>query len=325
MPHHLAVIICTWNRAETLRATLDSLQAQQLGEAQAVEFIVMDNNSGDATRQIVEAAQQTWKPGRLHYRFEGRQGKQFALNSGIAFARSLGCDLLAFSDDDILFPPDWARSVPTLFTDGHVMLVGGKTLLDWPDPGPPAWFHRDMGAILAGVDLGDTRLAPPNQSYAPAGSNMAARATLFDEVGGFSEKHFRHMDFEFGQRCMQRGVPVVYEPGWAVLAPVDTQLLSKRYFRRWSFKAGISPWQDLAPGTRHLGWVPLWLYRRLLQDVLAWLAAPLRGEPASERFLRELRIWRAFGTLQSRWRSRLRPASYPAWVEQRSQKKKNIY
>lgn len=324
MPHHLAVILCTWNRAQTLRITLDSLQAQQVA-GQPVEFIVMDNNSSDDTRAVVEAAQQTWRPGRLHYRFEGRQGKQFALNSGIAFARSLGCDLLAFSDDDILFPADWAHRVPALFADEAVMLVGGKTLLDWPPPGPPAWFHRDMGAILAGVDLGDERLAPPHASYAPAGSNMAARATLFDRVGGFSETHFRHMDFEFGQRCMRQQVPTVYEPGWEVLAPVDTQLLSKRYFRRWSFKAGISPWQDLEPGTRHLAWTPLWLYRRLLQDGLAWLAAPLRGEPPSERFLRELRIWRAFGTLQSRWRSRVQPARYAAWVEQRSQKKKNIY
>lgn len=325
MPHHLAVIICTWNRAESLGTTLASLRGQQLGAAQQVEFIVMDNNSSDATRQVVEAAQQTWTTGRLHYRFEGRQGKQFALNNGIALARSLGCDLLAFSDDDILFPPDWATSATALFADPAVMLVGGKTLLDWPDPGPPDWFHRDMGAILAGVDLGDTRLAPPNEAYAPAGSNMAARATLFDTVGGFSEKHFRHMDFEFGQRCMRRGVNVVYEPGWVVLAPVDTQLLSKRYFRRWSLKAGISPWQDLQPGERHLGWVPLWLYRRLLQDMLAWLVAPLRGEPPAERFLRELRIWRAWGTLQSRLRSRLSPASYPAWVQQRSQKKQNVY
>jgi len=124
---------------------------------------------------------------------------------------------------------------------------------------------------------------------------------------------------------MRHGVNVVYEPGWVVLAPVDTQLLSKRYFRRWSFKAGISPWQDLPSGERHLGWVPLWLYRRLLEDVLGWAVAPLRGEPPAERFLRELRIWRAWGTLQSRLRSRLSPASYPDWVKQRSQKKANVY
>lgn len=325
MSTRLAVIICTWNRAETLRATLDSLRGQQLAPGQAVEFVVMDNNSIDTTRDVVAAAQAGWPVGRLHYLFEGRQGKQFALNSGIAHARGLGCELLAFTDDDILFPADWCTRAIQLFDDPALMLVGGKTLIDWPATGIPAWFHRDMAAIVGGVDLGHERQAPPAPGYAPTGANMAARASLFDQVGGFSETHFRHMDFEFGQRCMRRGVGVAYEPDWVVRAPVDAQLLNKRYFRRWSLKAGISPWQDMQPGVRHLAWVPLWLYRRTAQDLLAWLVAPLRGEPESERFLRELRIWRAWGTLASRWISRLRPAAYPAWVKARSQKRNNVY
>lgn len=325
MSTRLAVIICTWNRAETLRITLDSLRGQELADGIEVDFIVMDNNSSDATRQVVDAARTGWPVGRLHYLFEGRQGKQFALNTGIAQARSLGCELLAFTDDDILFPADWCRQTVALFADPTLMLIGGKTLLDWPPAGPPAWFHRDMAAILAGVDLGDERQCPPDPEYAPAGSNMAARAALFDRVGGFSEKHFRHMDYEFGQRCMRLGVRMAYEPGWVVRAPVDQQLLSKRYFRRWSLKAGISPWQDMQAGVRHLAWVPLWLYRRTAGDLLAWLIAPVRGEPEADRFLRELRIWRAWGTLQSRWISRLRPAAYPEWVKARSQKRNNVY
>jgi glycosyltransferase involved in cell wall biosynthesis len=325
MPPHIAVIICTWNRAASLAVTLGSLRHQQVNGDTAVEFIVMDNNSSDATRQTVEAAQAAWPVGRLHYRFEGRQGKQFALNNGIAFARSLGCNLLLFSDDDILFATNWSQHAAQFFVDPSVMLVGGKTLLDWPPAGPPDWFHRNMGAILAGVDLGDTRLDQPDATYAPAGSNMAARVELFDQVGGFSETHFRHMDYEFGQRCMRRGVHVVYEPDWVVRAPVDAQLLTKRYFRRWSLKAGISPWQDLQPGVRHLGWVPLWLYRQIVQDVLAWLIAPVRGENPADRFLRELRIWRGWGTVASRWMSKLRPAAYPAWVKARSQKRKDVY
>ncbi|MFG6466428.1 glycosyltransferase family 2 protein [Roseateles sp. BYS87W] len=325
MPLHIAVILCTWNRAASLRVTLDSLRGQQIDGSTAVSFIVMDNNSNDDTRAVVEAARSDWPVGQLHYRFEGRQGKQFALNSGIDFARSLGCELLLFSDDDILFPPRWCQQAAGFFQDPHVMLIGGKTLLDWPPAGPPAWFHRNMAAILAGVDLGDRRLDPPDSTYAPAGSNMAARVGLFDQVGGFSEAHFRHMDYEFGQRCMKRGVYVTYEPDWVVRAPVDPQLLTRRYFRRWSLKAGISPWQDMQPGIRHLGWVPLWLYRQIVQDCLVWLVAPLRGESPDSRFLRELRIWRGWGTVASRWISRLRPSAYPAWVKARSQKRKDVY
>jgi len=326
MQSHLAIIICTWNRAQLLDQTLTGLLKIAAADIQDVpHLILVDNNSSDDTEAIARQYESRWPQGRFHYLFEGQQGKQFALNSGIQAAKELGCTICAFTDDDIDVPADWSRRIIAAFDDATVDLVGGKTLLQWPAGGPPAWFHPSMIAILAGVDEGDDRLCPPPGGYAPAGSNMAARTTLFERVGGFSPTHFRHMDFEFGQRCLRMGVGVAYEPGLVVVAPVDPQVLTTRYFHRWSFKAGISPWQDMQAGVRHFAWVPLWLYRQLVQDMLAWLVAPLRGEPEADRFKRELRIWRGWGTVASRWMSRLRPAAYPAWVKSRSQKKANVY
>lgn len=325
MPAHIAVIICTWNRAAVLAETLVSLAGVRRPDGAQVDVLVVDNNSADATQDAVKARMAGWPLGRLHALFEPRQGKQFALNTGIAQARALGAQVLAFTDDDILFEPDWLERIAAVFHGGGPALAGGRTALQWPHGGPPAWYHDRMAAIVGGVDLGPQRLAPPPPDYSPAGANLVAHISLFDRVGGFSETHFRHMDFEFGQRCLRRGEAVAYEPSLCVTAPVDPAMLTRRYFRRWSFKAGISPWQDLPRGERHLGWVPLWLYRQLLQDALAWLTAPLRGEPEADRFLRELRIWRACGTVGSRWISRWRPAAYPGWVERRSQKRKNVY
>lgn len=325
MPAHLAVIICTWNRADVLATTLASVSQLRRPTDSEVEILVVDNNSTDDTQAQVERLRAAWPLGRLHLVFEPRQGKQFALNAGIARARELGCQLLAFTDDDILLAPDWLEEVGRVFAASDIALAGGRTELQWPAGGRPAWFHDGMAAIVGGADLGPHRLHPPPPSYAPAGANLVARIELFDRVGGFSETHFRHMDHEFGQRCLSRGEAVAYEPSLVVCAPIEPAMLTRRYFRRWSLKAGISPWQDLKPGERHVGWVPLWLYRRMAADALAWLLGPLKGEPPAERFLRELRLWRDWGTLSSRWMSRLRPAAYPAWVEARSQKRKNVY
>ena len=321
----LAVIICTWNRADTLAATLASLAAVRVPAGCSVDVLVVDNNSRDDTQTRLQALQPGWPLGRLHALFEPRQGKQFALNTGIAGARELGSELLAFTDDDILFSPDWLEQAAALFESAALALAGGRTELQWPPTGRPAWYHDSMAAIVGGADLGAQRLAPPPPDYAPAGANLIARADLFERVGGFSEAYTRHMDFEFGQRCLQRGEAVAYEPQLSVTAPIDTAVLTRRYFRRWSLKAGISPWQEMQAGVRHIAWVPLWLYRQLLQDGLLWLLAPLLCEPAADRFVRELRIWRACGTIASRWISRLRPATYPAWVQRRSQKKRNVY
>ncbi len=306
-------------------STLDSLAQQRGVPGEQLLFIVVDNNSRDDTAERVRLRQAQWPLGRLELVHEPRQGKQFALNRGIEAARRLQATLLAFTDDDIQFEPDWLAQVARVFSADAPALAGGRTALQWPGNGPPPWYHERMAAIVGGVDLGPHRLAPPPADYSPAGANLVAHISLFERVGGFSEAHFRHMDFEFGQRCLRRGETVAYEPSLCVTAPVDPAMLTRRYFRRWSLKAGISPWQELPLGERHLGWVPLWLYRQLVQDALAWLLAPLRGEPLAERFLRELRLWRAWGTVSSRWMSRYWPAAYPAWVERRSQKRKNVY
>lgn len=319
----LAVIVCTWNRSALLATTLASLAAMRAPADTAVDVLVVDNNSTDDTQARLQALQPAWPLGRLHALFEPRQGKQFALNTGIARARELGCELLAFTDDDILFPADWLENIVAAFGPGGPALAGGRTDLQWPAGDRPTWYHDSMVAVVGGADLGLQRIAPAPPDYAPAGANLVARADLFERVGLFSELHFRHMDLEFGQRCQARGEVVSYEPALRIIAPVDAAVLTRRYFRRWAFKAGLSSWWP--PGSREFLGVPLWQYLQLLQDGLGWLLGPLRGEPVADRFARELCLLRSWGRVQSRWRARWFPATYAAWVERHSQKKRGLY
>jgi len=315
----LSIIICTWNRAATLQSTLASLDLQQAAGFETIEVIVVDNNSTDSTAAAIAQLSETWKLGALRYSFEGRQGKQFALNTGITQSQS---DLLAFTDDDILFPPDWTKSLFQAFTDSSVEVAGGKTLLTWPEGGVPDWYAKNMAAVLGGVDLGDNLLLPPPNEYAPAGANLVVRRTLFSRVGIFSESHFRHMDFEFGHRCAQRHAVLAYIPSLVVWAPIDAAMLSKRYFRRWSFKAGIMhPDAENIAGSMR---VPRWAIRQLFQDVIQWPLAALFKKP-SEAFSRELRIWRGLGAVCSCWQAWARPHHYAEWVAHYSQKKNNLY
>lgn len=321
MTNSVAIIICTWNRADSLRATLLSLQQQAAPGGVSVEVIVVDNNSSDDTAATVEALRKGWRLGELRYLFEGRQGKQFALNAGIAASTAA---ILAFTDDDILFPPGWVPEICATFDDPRVVLAGGKTLLAWPACGVPRWYADNMAAILGGVDMGEDCLLDAPPGYAPAGANLVARRTLFERAGMFSEVHFRHMDYEFGARCRSLGILVSYRPKLVVLAPVDAQMLSRRYFRRWSFKAGISgPEEDAAQVARLLG-VPRWVYRQLAADLMRLPLTKLFGRPGNA-FALELRVWRAFGTVASKWYARLWPEKYPQWIEYYSQKKKNLY
>jgi hypothetical protein len=140
----------------------------------------------------------------------------------------------------------------------------------------------------------------------------------------FSETHFRHMDYEFGLRCSQQQAVLAYEPSIVVWAPVDSALLSKRYFRRWAFKAGISHANSTDAQVANFLRAPRWVYRQLLQDI-AGLPKDLVLAQPDVAFTRELRIWRSAGTIASCWYSGLWPKKYPQWVARYSQKKKNLY
>ena len=317
----VSIIICTWNRADSLRASLTTLERQLLPADVAVEVLVVDNNSSDHTAATVASLAAQWRLGALRYLFEGRQGKQFALNTGI---RASTGALLAFTDDDIVFPSDWVSAIVDSFANPELELAGGKTLVGWPASGPPSWYDPQMAAIVGGVDLGDARLAPPPAGYAPAGGNLAARRALFDKVGLFSEAHFRHMDYEFGMRAAAHHAVIAYEPTLSVEAPVDSAMVSKRYFRRWSLKAGMLHDSAADPQEPRLLQVPRWIYRRLLEDLLAW-PRELLGASAAVAFQRELRIWRDAGTIASCWHAYLWPQQHPAWVARYAQKKKNVY
>lgn len=315
----ITVIVCTWNRAAQLEQTLSSLAMQTGIDSHQVEVIVVDNNSTDETKVVVERRSENWPLGKLRYEFEARQGKQFALNRGVLASAS---PVLAFTDDDILLAADWLQRVRQLFMDESLMLAGGKTLIAWGPRGRPPWFADDMLAILGDVNQGDIRLDPAPQNYAPAGANLIARRSLFDRVGLFSETHFRHMDHEFGMRCHSRGIRLVYEPLLVVRAPVDEQCLTLRYFRRWSFKAGIARSGGIEAPDRPT--VPRWVYRQFVQDMLAVaLSAPMPRTPT--RFARELRMWRAWGTIANAWHAWMHPRRHRSWVMRHSQKKKGLY
>ncbi|MBS0375262.1 MAG: glycosyltransferase family 2 protein [Proteobacteria bacterium] len=313
----LSVIICTWNRAELLGQTLATLAAQSGVDPESIEVLVVDNNSSDDTPTVVRNAAAGWPLGRLRYVAEPRQGKQFALNRGIETAVA---DLLVFTDDDVIAPRDWLAQILAAFRDPTVELLGGKTLVAWPDGKPPAWYHRRMLAVVAGVDIGDERLRPPPADYAPSGSNVAVRRRVFERIGGYSETHFRHMDYEFGQRALARGVIVEYNPLVVVSTEAPRHTINKRYFRRWYFKLGIArAMKATPPQVPYLLGVPRWMWGQVLANGGRWLSTALR-QSRNAAFVYELAVIDFAGQLSAVWHRRLRPGHHDRWVARWSQK-----
>ena len=103
----VSVAICTRDRAETIGATLQSLERQTYRN---IEVLVIDNApSSDATKQLVHADFPL-----ARYIHEPRRGLNHARNSAVAEAHG---SIVAFIDDDAAADPAWSkrssrRSIP---------------------------------------------------------------------------------------------------------------------------------------------------------------------------------------------------------------------
>ena len=237
----ITVILCTFNRCQSLAKALDSIATSVMPENTEWEVLVVDNNSSDGTRAVVEDFCRRY-PGRFRYLFEPQQGKSFALNSGIRESRG---GILAFVDDDVVVEPTWLRNLTaTLMTDEWAG-AGGR-ILPQQSFSPPRWLALhgpyDMGGVLVFFDRGEE---PREFDWVPYGTNMAFRKVMFEKYGSFRSdlgpkpgSQIRGEDTEFGRRLWAHGERLWYEPSAVVYHEVPERRLRKRYFLEWWFAFG---------------------------------------------------------------------------------------
>lgn len=247
----LTVLICTYNRAGALRTVLEGLAAQELPDSAPTEWevLVVDNNSTDATREVVEAFAARHNP-VTRYLFEGRQGKSHALNAGVRAARG---DIIALTDDDVLVPNNWVASVVEAASRyPAVRAFGGRVLPEWPER-IPAWIQPQgpfakpiVGSVIVSHDRGeDVREYEPSM-WAPIGANMFFRREVFSEYGDFradlgptgAHRLYVNEDCEFCFRLMDRNETILYYPDALIVHPVAQDKFSKRYLTAYFLDAG---------------------------------------------------------------------------------------
>ncbi len=295
-----SVIVPTRNRAESLRATLESLLDMAVPPDARREIVVVDNNSGDHTRRVVaEMAEEAAAP--VRYVFEPRQGKGFALNTGIE--QSAG-EYLLFTDDDVRVDREWLCEILWTFRACGGDCVGGPIRLS-PKVELPDWFPRELLGIVGILDLGPTvfRLGPSQDLF---GANLALRRSLCQRVGGFPTDMGPGARFRVGgdtamfQRVLAVGAVAVYNPRAGVEHRFQPERLRKAYCRRWMFHEGEARALGLPPDIRRLRGIPLFAVRAAVSDARRLVAAVVRGD-GQAAFYRETRLFQAAGIV---WGSR---------------------
>jgi glycosyltransferase involved in cell wall biosynthesis len=300
---NISVILCTYNRCNSLRKALESAAHSTLPESVQWEVLIVDNNSNDQTKAVADDFIGKY-PGRFRYLFEPKPGKSNALNSGIQQARG---DVLAFMDDDVQVEPSWLQNLTANLHNGSWAGSGGRILPQWTSS-PPPWLPSEGRYALAPLVMFDLGLESAPLDEAPFGTNMAFLKTVFEKYGNFRidlgprpGSEIRNEDTEFGQRLLQAGEHLRYEPSAVVYHEVPKNRLRKQFFLNWWFdkaRADIRE-QGIPTDTRwFVAGIPLYLFRRLAVWGLRWLIA---AEP-HRRFEAKTKVWARVGEIQECYR-----------------------
>ena len=294
----ISVILCTYNRCDSLATALESVAASQLPDSVSWEVLVIDNNSKDRTREVAsEFANRN--PGRLRYVFEPQQGKSHALNAGIREARG---EILAFMDDDVTVDAQWLQSLTAIFQRQGWAGVGGRVLPERSFT-PPAWLLAEGKYALAPLAMFDLGPQAGELTEAPFGTNMAFRREVFEKVGGFRTdlgprpgSETRGEDTEFGDRVLGTGQLLWYEPSAIVYHSLPAHRLQKKYFLVWWHDKAQADLRTvgLPEGAKlQIAGVPLRVFGRLANWSLQWMTSI---HPA-RRFSCKLKVWMILGEI----------------------------
>ena len=301
------VIVCTWNRCDQLRPTLDSIMAASAPPGTTVKVLVVDNNSTDPTREVVHA---TKGPYPIEYLFVAEQGLSVARNAGL---RETGAEIVAFTDDDVRVSRDWLTALVEGTRTHQAAVYGGPvTALFDGEPRPELLAaFPSLATGFCGIDhqQDDGDLQPGRYVF---GANIAFRrcrlsAEPFDRAlgnRGHSQGGFEETDLQDQLRAA--GERIVWLSAMRVQHFVPRSRMDIAYLRRFTVdrtRGAALRDPDILARYPRLDWLGSAIAQaygrafkaRMRGDTLGWYkelaeAWRIRGIVKAVRFRRHARI-----------------------------------
>ena len=266
-----SVVVATHNRCGLLPRVVEAILAQSLPRAR-YELIVVDDGSSDGTEAL--GRELAAREAVLYVRQDNR-GAAAARNRGIREARG---DVVAFTDDDCLVPPDWlARLADGYARHPEVVGVGGRLVPTHEALRASAVARYEEAAAREVFGVGDAEAVGGFDCPAGGTNNMSYRRGVLADAGGFDEGFPPRVwgeDADLKRRVTDAGGRLLYVPVAVV------------HLRDYALGRFLGQCVERGRGEAHFrlkhdgrrGW-PACL-RRLALAPLKLLAAPLRRDRA---------------------------------------------
>lgn len=292
----LSLLIATYNRADRLIETLESVVAQD-APAELWECVVVNNNSTDCTAERFAAFAAAHPQYNLRMVEEHNQGLSYARNRGI---RESTGEYIAIIDDDERIVPEFVSAYISLFDTVPEAVAGGGPIVPVYPAGRPAWMSCFTERPIANtMYLGD-RVREFPEGHIPGGGNMAIRRSAVKRYGVFDISLGRvgtsltgGEESDLFERLRLAEAKYYYTPKAVMYHIIPAEKLSRGYFSRLSYNIGVSQLRR-AMFYRRVGRVRVaecgkWV---VTAAIAAWFFVTLRWSRADYLILMRCRITR---------------------------------
>jgi len=170
----VSIVICTRNRAESLKLTLQSIAACETTADLPVEVLVVDNGSTDHTPRVVV---ETKLPNIcLRYFRQSVGAKTAACNRAL---READGDIFLFTDDDVRLPTRWIDGMCRPIADNQADAIAGGVVFP---------HDLDIRAKINRSWLAATEEIEPQKPQRFVGANMAFSRSVLSRVPEFDNE-----------------------------------------------------------------------------------------------------------------------------------------
>ncbi len=183
----ISVIVPARNEEQNIEQCIRSIM-ESTYPPECFEVIVVNDQSDDATVEIVERLQQQYRSLRLVHTADyatsapSLRGKPRALHIGIQQA---GGELLMMTDADCTVESAWLTTAAKVLSDNRVGMMPSFTVINQPNifarvQGLMWVFNHTMASAGVGI----------RQPLGCFGNNITLRKSVYDEIGGYENIPF---------------------------------------------------------------------------------------------------------------------------------------
>lgn len=238
-----SIITCTYNRAEYLRRTVESV-CEQTFDPDNYEILIIDNNSTDNTADLCRSFIAENAHRRIYYFKEVNQGLSYALNRGI---KESSGEFLIYIDDDETIRKEHLELLDKYLIGLPDAVLCASPVIPVYEREQPRWMSPFTQRLIGGYFGQGNNVKKLNKNNYPGTGHTIIKRKLYEDFGCYNTNLGRSgsslmgaEDKDMIYRLINNNIECYYLPEIPVYHHIPEYKLSNDFFQKLTFSIGKS-------------------------------------------------------------------------------------